>query len=316
MKKKSLVLGGSGFIGQALCRALKAAGETPVILDIISPPNRNFPFVKVRWGKEKKFLSKSLAGASTLYYLAWSTKPASANSDPLQDFLDNVEPALKFLEEYRREKYVFRVVFVSSGGAVYGESSDHPVKETHFTDPINAYGIGKLTVEYYLKLYHRLNALDYVILRPSNAYGQGQNPFGEMGAVNVFLGKVLKRKSIEIWGDGSIVRDYLHIDDLTSAAVAAGNYRCRLGGPRTFNVASGEAVSLRRLIQLIVQATGQKIAVDYLPARGVDVHRIKIDLSQANKYLKWKPRVSLERGIDRTWQWIREVYGTGNSSSL
>jgi len=316
MKKKSLVLGGSGFIGQALCRALKAAGESPVILDVVPPSNRAFPFVQVKWGKEKRFLSKSLAKASSLYYLAWSTKPASANRDPLADFLDNVEPALKFLEEYRREKYDFRIVFISSGGAVYGESSAHPVKENHFTDPINAYGIGKLTVEYYLKLYHRLNALDYIVLRPSNAYGEGQNPFGEMGAVNVFLGKVLKGKPIEIWGDGSTVRDYLHIDDLTSAVVAAGCYRSKAGEPRTFNLASGEAISLQRLLKLIRRATGKTVTVEYLPARSVDVHRIKLDLSQANKYLKWKPRVSLERGINRTWQWMWEVYGTGKSPSL
>jgi UDP-glucose 4-epimerase len=199
---------------------------------------------------------------------------------------------------------VKKVVFISSGGTVYGRPAQLPIAETGATDPECSYGITKLTIEKYLALYHHLHGLDYVVVRPSNPFGSRQNPQGIQGAIPVFLGKVAKGESIEIWGDGEVVRDYLYIDDLVDGVYLAAMSESQ---DRIFNLGSGKGNSLNEIVGSIRTVTGVSVRVNYNPGRSFDVPKIWLDISRAGKQLGWAPKISLDDGMLRTWNFIRSL---------
>jgi UDP-glucose 4-epimerase len=196
---------------------------------------------------------------------------------------------------------VRKVVFVSSGGTVYGRPQYVPIDEAHPTDPISSYGIAKLAIEKYLHLFHTLHGLDYAILRPSNPFGERQRVQASQGAVAVFLGKVLKGEPVDIWGDGSVVRDYIYIGDLIAALLAAQRYT---GAMRIFNVGSGAGLSLNQLLDGIAQVTGRKAERRYLDARAFDVPANVLAVDRARQELGWTPATAFLDGLARTAAWM------------
>jgi len=191
---------------------------------------------------------------------------------------------------------VKRLVFVSSGGTVYGVPRQNPIPETHPTDPICSYGIHKLAVEKYLYLHRSLNQLDSVILRVSNMYGEHQRLDRPLGAVFHFVNHAVKGTPIDIWGDGSIRRDFIHVDDVVNALLMTMTY----SGPEyLFNIGSGRSVSLNELVQMIGKRLNRDIHVNYRPARAFDVHENLLDIRRAATELAWKPAINLEAGLDR-----------------
>jgi UDP-glucose 4-epimerase len=179
-----------------------------------------------------------------------------------------------------------------------------PIAEDHPTDPITSYGIVKLAVEKYLGLFQRLHGLDYAVLRVSNPYGPYQNPGGQQGAVAVFLQHLSAGEPITIWGDGSVVRDYLYVSDLAEALVLAGGVESRQS---VFNVGSGRGTSLNELISLIVDVTGERPEVEYVSGRAMDVPANVLDVTRAREELGWRSRTDLVEGTARTWDWIRTL---------
>jgi UDP-glucose 4-epimerase len=156
-------------------------------------------------------------------------------------------------------------------------------------------------VEKYLELYRHLHGMDYVALRLGNPYGSRQRLDHVQGAVAVFLGKALYGREVQIWGDGSVARDYFYIDDLVSAFIRAIENKTP---SRLYNIGSGYAVSLNELLDKIQKVTGKKLKTRYLPARKLDVPVNCVDISRANKELDWRPEISLEDGMGRTWKWL------------
>jgi UDP-glucose 4-epimerase len=194
-----------------------------------------------------------------------------------------------------------KVIFASSGGTIYGIPLETPIRETHPTDPICSYGIGKLAIEKYLHLYHVQHGLDYCILRMANPYGEGQRPMSSQGAVAVFLDRALHNKALEIWGDGSVIRDYIYIGDVAEAFMKAMMYS---GEHRIFNIGCGQGWSLLDLISNIETVIRRPIARIHVSGRTCDVPANVLDISRANKSLNWQPRTSLQDGVAQTWRWV------------
>lgn len=190
-----------------------------------------------------------------------------------------------------------RLVFASSGGTVYGVLTSVPADERDDTRPRCAYGVSKLAVEKYLTLYHDLWRLDCVSLRISNAYGPGQKVGRNFGAISTFAAHVSRGEPITVFGDGSVIRDYIYIDDLIEAIIAAGRHR---GGPRVMNIGSGIGKSLNDIINALGRLSAKKIQVNYAAGRDLDVPVSVLNISLAEAILKWKPRTCFEAGMVST----------------
>ena len=249
-----------------------------------------------------------LEASDYLYLLAWSTVPGSAEKNPLEDLQQNVVATVSFLESMKQMDNPPKVIFISTGGAIYGNhSSDCIHSETDCVHPISAYAIGKMVVENYLVLFHRQFGLDYLIARPSNPFGVGQRPDACQGAVAVFLGKMLRNEPIEIWGDGEVIRDYLYIDDLAAGLAALADYDPGESGERLFNFGFGKGYSLNLILDFLASVTGIKPEVRYTEARDLDVPAVVLDNSRAKELLNWRCDVPVVEGIAKTWNWLRQL---------
>ena len=194
-----------------------------------------------------------------------------------------------------------KIIFVSSGGTVYGKPLQTPIPETHPTNPLCSYGINKLSIEKYLGLYHELYGLDYTVLRMSNPFGERQRTDASQGAVAVFLGKAIRGETIEIWGDGSVVRDYVYIHDVILALLAALDCSCE---EHVFNIGSGKGVSLNELLDSIENITLYPTRRRYVKSRLFDVPDNVLDIDRAVSLLDWSPQISFEDGLMRFAKWL------------
>ncbi|MBP2685860.1 MAG: NAD-dependent epimerase [Deltaproteobacteria bacterium] len=305
-----LILGGCGFIGSALAAKLRAEGFDVTLLDPLPPRDPTF---RDRWipGRMEDVppTETILRPGMTVVHLAWTSLPEPSNRDPHGDIASNLLPSLRWLEGCV-ETGVSRVIFLSSGGTVYGIPRTRPIGEEHPTDPICSYGIGKLAVEKYLALFRRLHDLPYIVLRASNVYGPGKDPFGRQGAINVFLGNVVRGEPIRIWGDGGVVRDYIFIDDLLALFLRCIDTRIGDETP-VFNAGSGEGHSLRDIVDRIHSVTAADPKVEWTPGRKVDVPVNVLDIGKARERFDWTPGIPLDEGIRRTWDWIRSLPAPG-----
>ena len=305
---RCLVLGGRGFLGSHLVETLLAEGnDVSVFKRPHSPRLLNIPnHQHVQWFEgdfvNREDVAQAVQGAEIVYHLVSTTIPQSSNQNPVYDVESNLVGTLNLLEIAKDSK-VKKIIYVSSGGTIYGTPKTVPIQETHPTDPTCSYGIAKLAAEKYLSLYHHVHGLDYCILRVANPYGERQLPNSAQGVVAVFLGKVLRNEPIEIWGDGSVVRDYIYVSDVVEALVKAKSYE---GSCRLFNIGGGQGLSLNELIAAIENTLGKPIQRKYLPARLFDVPVNVLDISAAAKFLNWSPRTSFQEGLRRTWAWLQQ----------
>ena len=252
-------------------------------------------------------LSKALDGIDVVVHLISSSLPKTSNDDPAFDIQSNVIESLYLFKQCAAKK-IKKIIFLSSGGTVYGYPKSLPVKEDHQTDPICSYGIGKLTIEKYLYLFKELYNLDYTVLRPSNPFGSRQNPFGIQGAISVFIGKILRNETIEIWGDGSIIRDYIYVEDLVEAIYLSIDCQTPY---RIFNIGTGNGHSINEILSVLENLAGENIKVSYSSTRAFDIPRIYLDITRAYKELGWKPETSFETGVKYTWDFIKGTLDAG-----
>lgn len=301
-----LVLGGNGFIGSHLVDKLLFEGHIVRVFDKSEEHYRKaLPNVDYHLGEfgNRGLLSEALKDIDVVVHLISTTLPKTSNDDPVFDIQSNVIESLFLLEQCVANK-VKKVIFVSSGGTVYGIPQSLPVLEENQTNPICSYGISKLAIEKYLILFKQLYNLDFVIVRPSNPFGSRQNPFGIQGVIPVFLGKILRGDPIQIWGNGSIVRDFIYIEDLVEALYRAINCNSTF---HIFNIGSGRGTSLNDLLSIMRSVTEKNPSVLYTSSRTYDVPAIFLDISKAGEELKWKPRISLEEGIAQTWKFVKNL---------
>lgn len=309
MKKCFLIVGGAGFIGSHLCDALLSEGHSVRVFDRLGiPPYRQFNDQEsIEWLQgdftSAAEIEHAIAGCHVVFHLVSTTLPKSSNDDPIYDVESNVVGTLRLLEAARRAS-VEKVVFVSSGGTVYGIPKCVPIPETHPTEPVSSYGIGKLTIEKYLHLYHLLHGLDYTILRLANPFGERQRANAAQGAVAVFMSRAIHNQPIEIWGDGSVVRDYIYIADVVDALLKAACYR---GDQHLFNIGSGQGKSLNQILDAIESLTQSPVARTYFPGRAFDVPTNVLDITHAKEHLNWSPKVSFDDGLEFALRWLEVV---------
>lgn len=302
-----LILGGGGFIGSAIADRLLAEGNSVRIFERprVQPYRKFTKNEAIEWMvgdiSSTHDVSNAMNGMDALLHLVSTTLPKNSNDDPIFDVQSNIVGSLHILNAMVTHG-VRNIIFISSGGTVYGNPIYLPVDEKHPTNPIVSYGITKLTIEKYLQMYESLHGIKAITLRVANPYGERQRIETAQGAVGVFLHHALKRTAVEIWGDGSVTRDYIHVSDVAAAFSKALQYS---GTERLFNVSSGVGVSLNDLIGKIENVLGQSIELRYLSGRPFDVPVNVLCNDLARSELKWTPLVALEEGIDRTTQWMR-----------
>jgi UDP-glucose 4-epimerase len=310
-----LVTGGAGFIGSHVVDAYVEAGHDVSIVDNLSsgstanvhPKARLFQCdILDRASLEKVFQRNRF---DVINHHAAQIDVRRSVADPHYDASVNILGLLNLME-IGMKSGVSRVIFASSGGAIYGEQDVFPADETHPTRPISPYGISKLSSEHYLYYYSVVAGIDVVPLRYANVYGPRQNPHGEAGVVAIFTTKMLEGASTIINGDGKQTRDYVFAGDVARANVLALQPR----GFTPFNVGTGVESDVNRISSLIRAATGNRSTAEHGPAKKGEQLRSVLDTSKIRQGLGWSPAMSLEDGIGKTVDWFRKRLESGQRS--
>lgn len=308
-----MLLGAAGFIGTNLTIELAKKTEDEITLvdrskaffkPIVSMDLKNVHILEADLTVDMDFDS-ILKDQEVVYHLVSTTVPTTSNQHISQELVSNVIFSANLFEACIRCG-VKKVVFVSSGGTVYGKEVDCPLKEKTATNPISSYGVQKITIEKLLYLYRYMYGLDYRIIRLANPYGPYQRPNGVLGAVTTFTYKALKGDEITVYGDGSVVRDFIYIDDAIRAIMKIVNGENK---HRTFNLGCGYGTSIKQVLETIEKALGIKLNVSYLEGRKVDVPVNYLDISRYEKYYGALNPISLEDGIRKTADFMKKEYG-------
>lgn len=308
MSGRTVIIGGAGFLGTALAQGLLAEGRKVCVLDL---PDRIDAVEDILEGVETlpfgfpalDGLDDALVGVETLIHLACTTTPASSMQDMARDAAENIAPSVAIFQAAGRAG-VSQIIFASSGGTVYGDPTILPVPENAAGGPLSAYGVSKLAIENYLHLTAKQTGFTGISLRIGNPYGPFQLRGTTVGLIANYLAQVHAGYAPEVWGDGSVIRDYIHISDLVSAVSGVLATRDLKSG--AYNVGSGEGRSIIEIYAAICQITGTSLDLKYRPARGFDVSEIYFDTTRLRAATGWAPRVSLEAGIEELWNIILE----------
>ncbi len=298
-----VVLGGGGFLGVNLCRRLASSGMRVRAFGRRCLFPQDLAGVEWRQGDfcDPAAVASAIASCETVFHLVHTYMPQSADLNMAEDVRQNVVSSLALLEISRKLK-VKRIVFVSSGGIVYGPTPHVPTPETAATDPIGAYGISKLTIEKYLRLYEHHHGLTFRVLRVANLFGPFQLPGKNQGVIAALISCALHNKEFEIWGDGSAIRDYIYVDDVVDALLLAAADE---SDERIFNIGSGQGRDLHQVIAEIEATLGIKLAVRRTKGRLLDVSVSVLAIERACTVLGWRPRIPFDVGIKQTVEWWR-----------
>ena len=295
-----VIVGGAGFLGCAIGTRLAAAGHAVRVLDtagrLAAQSGRLGGFECAPFDfSSGKDSSDLLAGAGALVHLGCTTNPAQSMLDMAHDAESNIGPSLRLFDSAARAG-VRRVVFSSSGGTVYGAPRQLPVREDHAPAPLSAYGVSKWAIEGYLAIDPRLEG---VSLRIANPYGPQQLEGAAVGVIARYVAQLARGERLQVWGDGSVVRDYIAVEDVADAFLAA--VESPAMPERVYNIGSGTGLSLREVIDAVFAACGREVPVDYLPRRDYDVPAIVLDSSAFTRWTGWTPRIPLAEGLSRLW---------------
>ena len=304
---KALVTGGGGFIGSHVVDRLREAGHHVAVVDDLRSGSLNNLPAGVRL-YDVDIASSALEGVFSeerpdfVCHYAGQISVQRSMQDPLVDAETNVKGSLNLLQNC--VKYgVRKVVYTSSGGAIYGDPVYLPCDEAHPVQPLSHYGVSKYAVEKYLYVYRESFGLDYTALRLGNVYGPRQDPLGEAGVVAIFSQAMLDGRPVSIFGTGEQERDFVHVSDVAAASVRA----LEAGSGGAFNIGTGVGSSINRIFSLLKEITGYPLDADYGPAKPGEVFKIYLDIAEARRALGWEPEFSLEDGLKNTVAWFREA---------
>lgn len=277
-----LLFGGGGFIGQAMLARLNTAKRQVYVI-----------------GRQNEdSLEEVLPLCDTVIHLASTTTPSVSDRHPALE-LDNVAPTLRLLELVQHHPDT-HLIFLSSGGTVYGSPVHLPVRENETIHPLSYHGAGKASIELFLNVLRQ--QMRITILRPSNIYGPKQSLRSGFGVIRHVLEHAYRNTMLPIWGDGGNVRDFIFIEDFIDVCE---QFIDRPHDTDTYHVGTGRGYTLNDIVQLAQKITNKKLLVEYKSAREVDVKNITLDISHIKKTLNWLPQVDLEEGMRKTWQWIQ-----------
>ena len=303
---KVLVTGGAGFIGSHVVDTLISAGYEVVVVDDLSTgrlsnlnPAATFYQVDIRSPQLAEVFEKERPAYVDHHAAQMDVRRSIV--DPLFDAEVNVIGSINLIECSRRYD-VKRLVYISTGGAVYGEPEYLPCDEAHPVNPICPYGASKHTVEHYLFMYHLNYDLDYIVLRYPNVYGPRQDPHGEAGVVAIFTGQMLAGGQVVINGDGEQQRDFVYVEDCARANLMAMNSQ---NANLIYNLGYGRGTSVNEIFTTLKTITGYQPPGIHGPAKVGETRQIYLDATKAQKELGWKPTVNLEEGLQRTADYFK-----------
>jgi UDP-glucose 4-epimerase len=303
---KVLVTGGAGFIGSHLVDRLVQEGHEVVVVDNLSTGkrrnlNRAARFFKLdiqSWRLERVFRNER---PNLVMHLAAQMDVRKSVEDPIFDAQVNVLGTLNVLQQAIKHG-VRKMVFSSSGGAIYGEQEIYPAPESHVTRPLSPYGISKLCGEQYLSYYQRVNGLQIVSLRYANVYGPRQDPDGEAGVVAIFIQKLLNNEQAIVNGNGRQTRDFVYVEDVVEANLAVMGQEIQ----GTYNVGTGEETSINDLLRTLVLHTNSTCKEVHGPVKNGEQARSVIDSGKLRQEWSWEPKIELSDGLKRTVEYFRE----------
>lgn len=314
MAKSVLVTGGAGFIGSHVAERFLAEGWNVTILDDLSiGREENIPdaarFVRGCITSSDAATLVKEGHFDVMCHLAAQIDVRRSVNDPVFDATRNILGTLNLMEAVRTSGHATRVVFSSTGGALYGNFDPPPSTETFSKDPEAPYGIAKLSVEHYLAYYGRVHGLDTVVLRYGNVYGPRQDPHGEAGVVAIFCNRLLDGRALTVFGNGEQTRDYVYAGDVARANFLAATSelppRGRLDA-RAFNIGTGIETSVNTLAETLRRIAGATVSIDYAPARAGELARSALETGKARSVLGWTPQVALDEGLAHTFHFFAD----------
>jgi UDP-glucose 4-epimerase len=302
---KVLVTGGAGFIGSHVVDAYLAAGHEVVVVDNLCSGKRENLNPRARF-HELDILEPKTAELiraerpDVLNHHAAQMDVRRSVADPLFDARTNVLGTIALLEA-ARQAGVRKVLFVSSGGAVYGEQEVFPAPETHPTWPVSPYGVSKRAGELYCHFFQAEYGLPFVAFRYANVYGPRQDPHGEAGVVAIFSGRMLRGEPVTVNGDGKQTRDYVYVGDVARMSLLA----LERDGTGPVNIGTGRETDVNQLAAALLEVSGSRSEVRHGPAKGGEQRRSVVDIRRAAEVFGWTPEVSLRDGLARTVEFFR-----------
>lgn len=310
---KIVVFGGDGFIGKHLVRRL-AIGSS----DIIHVFDR---FSSYQTGSKKPFndldnvyatsgnffnreeVNNVLEGAEYVFHLISSTNPATSINDPFIDIDTNIRSSIE-LFQLCVDQGVRKIIFISSGGTVYGNVDNERIPETSIPRPLSPYAIGKITIEHYLRYFKHTHGLESITYRVANPYGPGQNIYGKQGVVPIFMHKYVAHEPITIFGDGEMMRDYIYIDDLISMIVGSYN---KSNSEELYNIGNGKGVSVNEIVAAIEQHAGYSVKKSSMATPPTYIQKSVLDIDRFVTEFGIEPSIDLNEGIKRTWDYVKKL---------
>ncbi|HEU4632097.1 MAG TPA: NAD-dependent epimerase/dehydratase family protein [Gemmatimonadaceae bacterium] len=312
MARRALVTGGAGFIGSHVVEALAAEGFEVEVLDNLSSGRREnvaegVPLHELDVGSAEAAALVREGGYDVICHLAAQIDVRRSVADPLYDARINVLGTVNVAEAVRASGRRTRIVFASTGGALYGDFVTPPNVEDFPKDPESPYGIAKLSAEYYLSYYGRLHGLETAVLRYANVYGPRQDPHGEAGVVAIFCNRILSGEPMTVFGDGRQTRDYVFVKDVARANVAAATRPLPAAGrldARAYNVGTAVETTVLELAAQLQAVAGRDVGVTHAPARPGEQMRSAVRIHKARAELGWSPQATLADGLEETYRWF------------
>lgn len=311
-ERRALITGGAGFIGSTVADALIADGWSVTVLDNLSSGKRQqvpaaATFVETDIRSPETAATIREGRFDLVCHLAAQIDVRKSVNDPMYDAGVNIVGTLNLLEAVRTSGHQTRVIFSSTGGAIYGDFVSVPTVESMPKDPQSPYGIAKLSVEYYMGYYARIHGLDTVALRYANVYGPRQDPHGEAGVVAIFCNRILKGEALTVFGEGLQTRDYVYAGDVARANLAAAEATLPAAAQvdvRAYNVGTGVETTVLDLAAALQGAAGSNVPVQHAPARLGEQQRSSVNIDKAARELGWRPEMTLAEGTRRTFEYF------------
>lgn len=306
--KNIAIVGGHGFIGKNFCDFFLSLGYKVTLVGRNSG-KREFPStvnsVDARVS-DVAAICAAVKDSSCVIWLASSLIPGSHEASLELDFDSNIRPVIAYLQK-ADNGILKKFVYLSSGGTVYGNPSQPiPFREDDDTHPISEYGLSKLITENYIKFITQKSTFESYILRPSNVYGKYQNLNKPQGIIGFAFKSLINQSAIELYGDGKVIRDFVHVKDVAKAVLKCIDAPHLPSATHLFNVGNGQPFSIREIIDKISTITGMQVRTISRPARNFDCDYNVLSISKITNNLNWVPLMDIDHGLMEVWDWIKQ----------